>query len=385
MKVALAVCALLSLAPSASAAALRAGPDISEALPPLVVDDSAPLLTQALVDEINSRGTSSSVLTGTDINDDDSSATVQKRPLWTASAENGRLVTGASRAQIRRLLGTRPDDGRLVSADGAVPLPDRVFTAAELAEPIPESFDAAERWPECETIRHIWDQSNCGSCWAVGAASAISDRLCTAGPPAKRRVQFVSARQITSCCTGKCGDGCDGGYAVEAWAYWVSNGLIGEDCQPYPFPKCGHSPNSQYPPCSASSPYPTPKCLDSCDGTKPSPFNNYSFVSYGNHSYRVREEENLQRELMTHGPFETTFVVFADFIGYRSGVYKSNYKDWQGSHAVRVVGWGVLDGVKYWKVANSWNEDWGDKGYFLILRGTNECSMEQLGVGGVPK
>ena len=40
-----------------------------------------------------------------------------------------------------------------------------------------------------------------------------------------------------------------------------------------------------------------------------------------------------------------------------------------GGHAVRIVGWGVDAGTKYWKVANSWNPYWGESGYFRIKKG----------------
>jgi len=33
------------------------------------------------------------------------------------------------------------------------------------------------------------------------------------------------------------------------------------------------------------------------------------------------------------------------------------------------MGWGVQDGTPYWLCANSWNSDWGDNGFFKILRG----------------
>merc|ERR1711908_183209 len=42
----------------------------------------------------------------------------------------------------------------------------------------------------------------------------------------------------------------------------------------------------------------------------------------------------------------------------------------------KIVGWGAEDGVKYWKVANSWNPYWGEKGYFRIKRGNSECGIE---------
>lgn len=30
---------------------------------------------------------------------------------------------------------------------------------------IPAYFDARNAWPKCKSIRQIWDQSHCGSCW----------------------------------------------------------------------------------------------------------------------------------------------------------------------------------------------------------------------------
>jgi len=52
-----------------------------------------------------------------------------------------------------------------------------------------------------------------------------------------------------------------------------------------------------------------------------------------------------------------------------------------GGHAVKLVGWGVDKGVKYWKVANSWNPYWGEKGYFRIRRGNNEGGIESQVIG----
>ncbi|VDM67224.1 unnamed protein product [Strongylus vulgaris] len=62
------------------------------------------------------------------------------------------------------------------------PFVDESLRAPEIYsyEEIPESFDAREKWPECTSIYTIRDQANCGSCWAVSAASAMSDRLCIA-------------------------------------------------------------------------------------------------------------------------------------------------------------------------------------------------------------
>ena len=42
-----------------------------------------------------------------------------------------------------------------------------------------------------------------------------------------------------------------------------------------------------------------------------------------------------------------------------------------------MVGYGSQNGVKYWKIKNSYGAKWGEKGYFRITRGTNECGIEK--------
>lgn len=54
-----------------------------------------------------------------------------------------------------------------------------------VADDIPDNFDSREAWPKCESIKEIRDQANCGSCWAFGAAEAMSDRICIASNQTK--------------------------------------------------------------------------------------------------------------------------------------------------------------------------------------------------------
>lgn len=64
------------------------------------------------------------------------------------------------------------------------------------------------------------------------------------------------------------------------------------------------------------------------------------------------------KEISTNGPVEADFTVYSDFVQYKSGVYQRHSREALGGHAIRILGWGVEGGVKYWLCANSWNTDW---------------------------
>ncbi|VDO48983.1 unnamed protein product [Haemonchus placei] len=57
----------------------------------------------------------------------------------------------------------------------------------------------------------------------------------------------------------------------------------------------------------------------------------------------------------------------------------------RGGHAVKIIGWGTEHGVPYWLIANSWHSDWGEDGYFRMVRGINDCGIETNVVAGKVK
>uniref|UniRef100_A0A7S3EVQ1 Peptidase C1A papain C-terminal domain-containing protein n=1 Tax=Haptolina ericina TaxID=156174 RepID=A0A7S3EVQ1_9EUKA len=90
----------------------------------------------------------------------------------------------------------------------------------------------------------------------------------------------------------------------------------------------------------------------------------------------------MQKEIMANGPIQVAFNVYKSFMSYKSGVYKKKTFELipEGGHAVKIVGWGTdPDQGDYWTVANSWNTNWGDSGFFKIVRGKNECGVEKRG------
>lgn len=95
--------------------------------------------------------------------------------------------------------------------------------------------------------------------------------------------------------------------------------------------------------------------------------------------------DKIKTEIMTNGPVEGAFSVYEDFLSYKSGVYTHTSGQLLGGHAIKILGWGVDAGVNYWIVANSWNEDWGNGGFFNIKAGVDECGIESGIVAGLPR
>lgn len=257
----------------------------------------------------------------------------------------------------------------------------------EPLETLPENFDLREAYPTCESLREIRDQSNCGSCWAFGAAEAMSDRICIAsGGKLQTR---VSTENLLACCK-TCGNGCNGGWPAAAWKFWQrsglpSGGLYGDTntCQPYDFQPCDHHVTGKYGPCGTEE-YSTPKCKHTCNESYPKSFT--EDLTFGQSAYRVRAHETqIMTEIYQHGSVEGAFSVYEDFPNYKSGVYQHVTGHELGGHAIKIIGWGVENGTKYWLCVNSWNEGWGDKGTFKILRGVNHCGIENEIVAGLPK
>jgi len=90
----------------------------------------------------------------------------------------------------------------------------------------------------------------------------------------------------------------------------------------------------------------------------------------------------LKSPLTAHGPVEADFIVYSDFVNYKSGVYVQTSSDELGGHAIKIVGYGTESGVDYWLCQNSWTTTWGDQGYFKIRKGTDECGIEDDIIAG---
>jgi cathepsin B len=286
-------------------------------------------------------------------------------PGWKAGI-NTRFI-GQNLAYAKRLCGVLPGGPKL-------PLKEIIP-----ANDIPESFDPREKWPSCKSLFEIRDQGPCGSCWAISSVEVFTDRHCID----TGEVPELSTEDVLSCCSG-CGMGCNGGWPSAAFDYWRSSGVVTgggykseEGCYPYELMECEHHVPGPKPPCPSTQP--TPPCRHKCiNGLDWGKDKHFAKNVYGVSS----REAEIQTELMTYGPLGATISVYEDFLTYKSGVYHHTSGRQVGGHAVKLFGWGVENGQKYWLVANSWNEDWGDKGFIKMLRGRDECGIESDLTGG---
>jgi len=268
--------------------------------------------------------------------------------------------------QVRHeLLGISSDNPRKIYSG----VPVRSYAKTTLVAP--ESYDPRKEFPQCNSLRHIRDQSGCGSCWAFGAVEMASDRICMAiGTDVE-----LSAEDMNSCSGGM---GCHGGMPEDALDYWYATGLVTEKCRPYSLPSCDHHIANSSNPCPED--IPTPACNRTCV----IPMSWKKDKHYAREIYGVKGEADMMVELSKNGPCEAAMHTYEDFLVYKSGIYHHVTGASVGYHAIKIMGYGVENGTKYWLLANSWNEHWGEKGFFRMLRGNSECEIENLIYCGTP-
>ena len=72
----------------------------------------------------------------------------------------------------------------------------------------------------------------------------------------------------------------------------------------------------------------------------------------------------IKTALVKYGPLPIAYMVYEDFMHYKSGIYSYTTGKRLGGHAVLLVGYN--DAEKYFSVKNSWDTTWGEQGFFRI-------------------
>jgi hypothetical protein len=221
----------------------------------------------------------------------------------------------------------------------------------------PEAFD----WTEKGAVTPVKNQGRCGDCFAFSCVGDVEGTWFLAG----HNLTSLSEQQVTSC-DHLTDLGCQGSSSEIYTMEYVkrAGGLASEATYPFLSGATGISP-----PCNR----------DKEGEIAAGPFGGSIQISGGAVSpfKKPVSEPAMMKALVTHGPM-TVAVNAMHMESYRKGVDNpavcpNGLSDLD--HEVLIVGYGEDSGTKYWKIKNSWKADWGEQGYYRLVRGSNKCGV----------
>ncbi|CAL6043393.1 Cathepsin_B [Hexamita inflata] len=229
----------------------------------------------------------------------------------------------------------------------------------------PESWDWVQMNPDCVDV--VSDKGHCFSSSQVSVANVFSDQRCIQSLDSVR--QEYSSQYMIDCnlqfsqCS-KCNEGCDNEDSINfIWQI----GTVLESCVSYKSGKTGK----------------TGKCPTKCDnGSDIMLLKAQQKINICRQRPYAENEEAIKQALI-NGPVSTMIRVSEDFLYYESGIYQHLYGKEIGWNSCTIVGYGEEDGVQFWKVKNVWGREWGENGYFRILRGDPDNDKYYDGEGQI--
>ncbi len=190
-------------------------------------------------------------------------------------------------------------------------------------------------------VTPVRDQAQCGSCWAFSSVAALESlTLIELNTP---DTDLDLSEQAVVSCIGN--GSCDGGEFNYTADLFKKAGVPFESCYPY---RADDSP-----------------CGNVCSGgqsfEQAHTIRDWMYASDGK---SVADLTILKSLLVTTGPMPVAFHLYNDFFYYESGVYTYATGEYEGDHAVLLVGYD--DANQCFIVKNSWDTNWGEQGYFRI-------------------
>jgi cathepsin X len=251
---------------------------------------------------------------------------------------------------------------------------------------LPESFT----WSNVDNVNYLTKNLNqhipvyCGSCWAHGSVSALSDRIKimrkAAWPDINLSIQF-----LLNC---RMGGSCNGGDHLAAYKAIHDYGSIPyDDCMIYQACSIdskeeGCNDKSMFE-CTATNICKTCDTFTSNGGTC-SPilqYPNATIESFG----AVKGASNMMTEIYKNGPIACG-INAEGIVDYAGGVLDVPRTLKMINHIISIVGWGydaTLD-KQYWIIRNSWGSYWGELGFMKLVLGENQLGIEKTCAFAMP-
>jgi len=225
------------------------------------------------------------------------------------------------------------------------------YTPIDLSQvTIPSAFDWRTHSPP--VVTGVYNQGQCGSCWAFSTTENIESMWALAG----NTLRHLSMQQIVDCDTND--DGCNGGDPPTAYQYVISAG--------------GMDPLASYP-YTGENGY--------CEFNSGEVVAHISSWAYATQS---QNEQNMQAYLVQNGPL--SICVDAESWQYYTGgiIMKGSGCGTSLDHCVMATGYAVSSsGTPYWIVRNSWGTSWGENGYLKVELGQDVCGIAQEATSSV--
>jgi C1A family cysteine protease len=219
--------------------------------------------------------------------------------------------------------------------------PWAMFASGRLSAPNPTNYD----WGSAGVITPVYNQGQCGSCWAFSATETIESYYAIQGG----QLTQLSMEQIVDCDTAGQDQGCNGGFPTGAYQYVQGAGGI-DSYANYPYSAGGGQANN-------------------CEFPQGSVVTSVSSYS----SINGESGEYSQLSSSSGGPVSVC-VAASSWQNYQGGVLTSC--DDNVDHCVQLTGYyNYGSSNAYWNVRNSWGADWGQNGYIWIAIGQDLCAI----------
>lgn len=234
-----------------------------------------------------------------------------------------------------------------------------------------------------ENLTPVFNQGDCGSCWAFATCSVLADRL-----KLQTNILYDFSVQNLMACFER--NGCDGGHPEMAciWLENTQNPLISSKTSKYVQERGGYVNTN----CHKDKNFHKNKKENFAVVLQNSTYSVAEFIPEENYDKVILKNniDNMKRALYETGPFYCALSVYDDLYEYDGlSIYKKGRNATLfGGHAIEIIGYcekGVDKrmGFKesgYWICKNSWGLNWPLEtaltGYFMVEMGRNMCGIE---------